>query len=112
MKKSTIYTIHAMLHNEVISDEAREEAMNDIDAEVAKNDTKVAANRQLYATAYDVVMAHLNDTPQTSADLFAACENELPEGFTKGRLQYALREYWADKVTVTEDTVNLYSKRQ
>ena len=67
-------------------------------AELAKNDAKAQANRDLYAQAHDVVMAHLTDTPVTVADLFTACESELPEKFSKSKVQYAMRELWASEV--------------
>ena len=78
-------------------------------AELDKNAAKAEANRELYAAAHDVVMAHLSDTPQTVADLFNACESELPENFSKSKVQYAIREYWANEVVKHENGKNPYT---
>lgn len=67
-------------------------------AELSKNEAKAQANRDLYATAHDVVMSHLGSEPVTVGDLFTACEDELPEGFSKSKIQYALLNYWKDEV--------------
>ena len=75
----------------------------ELQAELDKNAAKAQANRDLYATAHDVVMAHLTDTPVTVAELFAACEDELPEGFSKSKIQYAVRELWGAEVVKHEN---------
>lgn len=75
----------------------------ELQAELDKNAAKAQANRDLYATAHDVVMAHLGSTPVTVTDLFAACESELPEGFSKSKIQYALLNYWSDEVVKHEN---------
>lgn len=72
-------------------------------AELSKNEAKAQANRELYATAHDVVMAHLGTEPVTVTDLFAACESELPDGFSKSKVQYALLNYWNEEVVKHEN---------
>ena len=47
----------------------------------------------------------------TIAQLFEACKNELPEGFTKARVQYGITHQWAENVVKTEGKVNSYSLR-
>ena len=94
MKKNTMTTIAAYIKN--VPELANEYA--ELQAELDKNAAKAQANRDLYATAHDVVMAHLDSTPVTVTDLFAACESELPEGFSKSKVQYALLNYWSDEV--------------
>ena len=38
-------------------------------------------------------------------------KDSLPEGFSKGKVQYAVTRLWADEVTKTEGKVNTYSLR-
>jgi len=99
MKKNTMTTIAAYIKN--VPELANEYA--ELQAELDKNAAKAQANRDLYATAHDVVMAHLGSTPVTVTDLFAACESELPEGFSKSKIQYALLNYWSDEVVKHEN---------
>lgn len=99
MKKNTMTTIAAYIKN--IPELANEYA--ELAAELAKNEAKAQANRDLYAQAHDVVMAHLTDTPVTVAELFAACESELPEGFSKSKIQYAVRELWSAEIVKHEN---------
>lgn len=81
-------------------------------AELAKDYAKAQANRELYEAAHTVVMSKLTAEPITVADLFTLCEGELPTGFTKSKLQYALVNYWADEVVKIENakSANEYRK--
>lgn len=94
MKKATMTAIANYIQN--VPELATEYA--ELAAELNKNEAKAQANRELYATAHDVVMAHLNATPVTVAELYASCEDELPDNFSKSKVQYALSNYWADEV--------------
>lgn len=94
MKKNTMTTIAAYIKN--VPELANEYA--ELQAELDKNAAKAQANRDLYATAHDVVMAHLDSTPVTVTELYASCEDELPDGFSKSKIQYALLNYWSDEV--------------
>lgn len=86
----------AYLNGEAITN--LDEIKAELQAELDKGEAKAQANRDLYSTAHDVVMAHLDSTPVTVTDLFTACESELPDGFSKSKVQYALLNYWSDEV--------------
>lgn len=75
-------------------------------AEIQKDIDKANANRALYDVAKDIVLAALTDQLVTVADLFAKVEADLPDGFSKSKMQYALTHYWADDVTVVKDGRN------
>ena len=105
MKKNTMTTIANYIKN--VPELATEYA--ELAAELNKNEAKAQANRELYATAHDIVMAHLDATPVTVADLFTACEGELPEGFSKSKVQYALSNYWADEVVKHDNGKKAYT---
>lgn len=112
MKKSTLNTVYAVLSNKPVTDEDKAIALAEIEAEVNRNIEKAAANRELYEGMKTVVLAHLTDEPITVADLYAACEDELPEGASKSKIQYAIRELWANEVVKHENgkNPNTYTK--
>ncbi len=82
----------------------------ELKAELDKNAEKAQANRDLYAAAHDVVMATLSDKPMTMAELWEAMKDNVPEGMTKSKVQYALRELWASEVVKIEGKVNEYKR--
>ena len=109
MKKSTMQSLVSYLDGEVVTnlDEIRAELV----AELTKGEAKAQANRDLYAQAHEVVMGGLAQAsaPVTIAELYEAIENKLPEGFSKGKVQYAITRLWADEVEKTEGKVNTYA---
>ena len=82
-----------------------------IKAELAKGEAKAQANRDLYASAKDAILGVLTDTPVTIAEIYEEAKDNLPEGFTKSKVQYAITRLWADEVTKTEGKVNTYSRK-
>ena len=110
MKKSTMKSLVAYLTN--VNDLPQEilDAKCELEAELSKGEEKAAANRELYAAAKAVVMGKLGNKPMTVAELWEAVKDEMPEGMTKSKVQYALREYWANDVVKTEGKVNEYRK--
>lgn len=84
---------------------------DEIVAELAKGEAKAQANRDLYAVAKDIVLGALSDTPVTISELYEEVKGALPEGFAKGKVQYAITRLWADEVTKTEGKVNTYSRK-
>lgn len=88
------------------------EAYEEIAAELAKDEAKAAANRAMYESAREIVLAHMSDVPQTAAEIRDACGTELPESFTRSRVQYALTHYWTADVVKIENPkgANQYRK--
>ena len=84
-----------------------------IQNELSKGEAKAQANRDLYASAHDVVINALASAsaPITMSELFEAVEGDLPEGMTKGKVQYAVTRLWSDEIVKTEGKVNAYSLR-
>lgn len=108
MKKNTMTAIANYIKN--VPELATEYA--ELSAELAKSEAKAQANRELYDTAHEVVLAHLTDKPMTVAEIVEVCGDELPEGMTKSKVQYALINYWADEVVKIENakSANQYRK--
>ena len=87
---------------------------DEIVAELAKGAEKAQANRDLYESAHDVVMNGLRmaSAPVTIGELYESIADELPDGFSKGKVQYAITRLWADEVVKTEGKVNSYSVKE
>jgi len=106
MKKNTMITIANYIKN--VPELAAEYA--EVQAELDKGEAKAQANRALYAATHAVVMATLSDKPMTVAELWEAMKDNAPEGMTKSKVQYALRELWASEVIKIEGKVNEYKR--
>ena len=108
MKKATMNTILSLIST--IDTPEAEEVRAEITAELNKGAEKAEANRQLYDAAKAVVMDALGETPVTINELYEEVEGDLPEGFSKGKVQYAITRLWADEVKRIEGNPNTYCK--
>lgn len=111
MKKSTLESVINYLNGDTSVDVA--ELRNTLVAEYNHLNEKALANADLYASARETVLDALTDTPITVADLFNKIEADLPEGFSRGKVQYGLLHQWREDVTVTEmpKSANMYSRK-
>lgn len=97
MKKNTISTLYTyFVKNDNTIDLST--AIEDIRAEYEKSAAKATAKMDAYEQAKPIVLAAIADAPLTVKDIFAACEDNLPDGFTANKIQYALLHYWNDEV--------------
>ncbi len=112
MKKASLQSLVSYLNGETVDNIAEIKA--EIEAELNKGAEKAQANRDLYASAHDVVMDALKSAtaPVTIAELYEAVENDLPDGMTKGKVQYAITRLWADEIVKTEGKVNSYALKE
>ena len=87
--------------------DVRDEIVNELN----KGAEKAQATRDLYASAHDVVINALASAtaPVTMSELWEAVDGNLPEGMTKGKVQYAVTRLWSDEIVKTEGKVNTYS---
>lgn len=108
MKKTTIQTIVNYLNTTPIAELTTVKA--ELEQELAKNAERAQANRDLYEDAGVVVLANLTSTPVTVAELFDAIAEELPNGFTKGKLSYALSRGVWDGIVKIDGTPCTYRK--
>jgi bifunctional ADP-heptose synthase (sugar kinase/adenylyltransferase) len=108
MKKATMNTILSLIAT--IDTPEADAVRAELTAELNKGAEVKAQNAELYDTAKAVVMAELGETPVTIGELYEAVEEQLPEGFTKGKLQYAVTRLWKDEIVRIEGKVNTYRK--
>lgn len=101
MKKSTLFTVYAILTNSVVADEARADALADVAEEINLAEARRRAKTLIYEDAHDAVMDAIRDYgPITAKELFAQIEKEVSEEFTLNKLQYGLNHIWKDELTI------------
>ena len=107
MKKATLSAIYSALKG--IDFDA--DMLAEVEKELTKGDAEKAKNAELYEQAKAIVLGALSDTPATISEIYDEVASELPEGFSKGKVQYAITRLWADEVVKTEGKVNTYSRK-
>jgi len=108
MKKVTMNTILSLIAS--IDTPEADAVRDELNAELNKGAEAKAEAAKEYEAAKVIVMSELGETPVTIGELFDAIGDKLPEGFTKGKLQYAMTRLWKDELVKTEGKVNSYSK--
>ena len=110
MKKNTMIALVNYLNGATVDN--LDEIKAELEAELNRNAEKAQANRELYAVAHDIVMNGLDNAsgPVTVSELYEAIKDELPEGFSRGKVQYALMNYWTDEVVKIEGKPNMYKR--
>lgn len=110
MKKATLQSLVAYLDGQTIDNLSEIKA--ELEAELNKGAEAKAQSDALYESAKGVVMDELAMATEgvTIGELYDAITDKLPEGFTKGKLQYAVTRLWKDEVVRTEGKVNTYRK--
>lgn len=108
MKKVTFETIYTALTNFGYDNQ---EVLDELTKEINKGAEVKAKNAEAYAIAKPIVLGVLTDTPVTIGEIYDEVANDLPEGFTKGKVQYAITRLWADEVTKVEGKTNGYCRK-
>ena len=93
------------------TEDALPEVREELVAELNKGEVKRQANANAYEQAKSIVLAALSDTPATIGEIYDEVKNDLPEGFTKGRVQFGITRLWADELTKVEGKVNTYCRK-
>lgn len=114
MTKNTMMDLVAMLNGAEMSADRIAEMKGELEKELNRNAEKAQANRELYAEAHDIVMNGFErfNMPVTIAELFANVADELPKGFSRSKLQYAMTKVWVDELVVTPGKPNTYQKKR
>ena len=108
MKKNSYITISNVLST--IEFEGKDAIMEELNTEINRGADAKAAKDAEYETAWEVVYNALIQTksPLSVAEIFKEIENDLPEGFSKGKVQYGLTHQWEDKIVKIEGKPNTY----
>lgn len=107
MKNTTYATVYSFLTANGFDNA---EILAEFEKEINRNAEAKQAKDTLYSEAKDVVLSAM-DAPATIGEIYEAVETKLPEGFTKGMLQYAITRLWKDEIEKTEGKVNTYARK-
>ena len=106
MKKSTLSAIYESLK----SMDYDPEILSEIATELNKGEAQKAKNAEAYEGIHGLIMETLTDTPATMSEIWEAIEDRVPDGITKGKVQYALTHLWQDEIQKVEGKPNGYMK--
>ena len=106
MKKSTIKSLVAYLNGETVTNIAEIKA--ELIDELAKDEQRKADKITAYDAAWEAVREPLSKSNKPLSAAEIAAQAKLPDGFTKGKVVYALGHDWADRVVKIEGKVNEY----
>ena len=107
MKKATFEAIKTALTNFGYADA---DVLAELDKEINKGAEAKAKNAEAYEAIHGIVMGALSMVPVTIAELWESIEDEVPEGITKGKVQYAVTHLWGDEIVKIEGKPNTYRK--
>ena len=108
MKKNTLSTIYSALLD--FGYESTDPIMEEISKEMNRGADARAAKRAEYDAVKDVILGALSDTPVTISELYDSIKADLPENFTRGRVQYAIVEVFKDEVEKISGSPNTYKR--
>ena len=111
MKKSTLEAIRNYLNGDTNVD--IETLRTEVNDEYTRLNAKAAANADIYAQACPAILAAITDEPQTDEAIYESCKDELPEGFTRAKVRYALLHQLAEQVDKIQNgkNPNTYKKK-
>lgn len=107
MKKSVFETIRTAL-TDLGYDNA--EILAELDKEINRGADTKAKNLEAYESFHELLVSNLSDTPATCSEIYDAIADELPEGVTKGKVQYALTHLWQDEIVKIDGKPNTYRR--
>jgi len=107
MKNTSYATIYSFLTANGFDNA---EILAEVEKEMNRNAEAKQAKEALYEEAKEIVLSAM-DAPATITEIFEAVKGNLPEGFTKGMMQYAITRLWKDEIDKTEGKVNAYSRK-
>ena len=107
MKKATLITIKNTLTDYGYTDS---DVLSELNREITKGDDAKAKNAEAYESIHDLIMDSLSDTPVTCSELWESIEDSVPDGITKGKVQYALSHLWQDEIVKIDGKPNTYRK--
>ena len=107
MKNTTYTTVYSFLTANGFDNA---EILAEFEKEINRNAEAKQAKETMYAEAKPIVLGAM-DAPATITEIFEAVDGELPKGFTKGNLQYAVTRLWKDEIEKIEGKVNTYARK-
>lgn len=110
MKKVSLTAILDILNGVSYSDEMVAELKDEISKELNKGQAQKDKNAEAYESIHSLIVDTLSDTPVTCGEVWEAIQNDVPDGITKGKVQYALTHLWQDEIVKIEGKPNTYRR--
>ena len=107
MKKATLETIRTALTDLGYEDA---DVLAELDSEINRGLAEKTARAEAYESIHALVVNALSDTPATCAEVYAEIKSNLPDGMSKGKVQYALTNLWQDEIVKIEGKPNTYRR--
>ena len=108
MKKATMNTILTALT--AIDPEKYANEIAELTTELSKGQAQKDKNAEAYESIHSLIVDALSDTPVTCGELWESIEENVPDGITKGKVQYALNHLWQDEIFKIEGKPNTYRR--
>ena len=108
MTNTTFRTIYEILTGKNTDEEAKLTVIRAMEDEMAKEAEKNAAKAEAYDAIREAIFSALTTAPQTIADIYEECKDKLPEGATKGQVQYAITRKYANEIVKIDGKPNEY----
>lgn len=111
MKKIHLTAILDILDGVSYSDEMVAELKDEISKELSKGQAQKDKQAEAYESIRELVVGNLSDvTPCTCTELYEYIKDELPNGMSKSKVQYALNNLWQDEVVKISGKPNTYRR--
>ena len=112
MKKATLLTAYAILTGKgEVTEETKAAVIAEFEKEFNRDAEEKAAKAAEYESVKEIILAPLNEAIMTISELYEAIKNELPDGFTRGKVQYAITKLYADEVVKHEGKPCTYGRK-
>lgn len=108
MRKASFQTIYTALTNYGFENA---EIMTELANEINKGADAKAQNAAVYDEVKPLIFGVLCDTPLSISEIYEAVADDLPNGFTKGKVQYAVTRLWANEVCKHDGKTTTYTRK-
>lgn len=108
MKNETIRTIYDILTGANTNETDKLTVIRELEDDFAREAEKAAAKVEAYDAIHEAVFSVLTTSPQTIADIYEKCKDKLPEGATKGQVQYGITRKWVSEIVKIDGKPNEY----
>ena len=108
MKKATMNTILSLIST--IDTPEADMVRAELNAELNRGAEQKAQNSAMYEAVKPIVMDELGDSTCTIGELWDAVADKVPDGFTKGKLQYAITRLWIGELERVDGKVSSYKR--
>lgn len=107
MKKATLIAIKNALTDYGYMDS---EVLSELNREISRGEDAKQKNAEAYEAIHDLIVSNLADAPCTCAELYEVIKDELPNGMSREKVQYALSHLWQDEIVKIPGKPNTYRR--